>query len=191
MERELLKFVPDALRAKAIVAGGYAVDRRLATDIDVWIPSGDQHHVHAMLIRAHLKKENIPTQVWTRADDNDELVYANTNLVATVVKGHAGKDVQLLVSFAPSVQELLDNFDISTHMVAKGLTAGGIEQVWFGKAWTHRSFPAKVLRFTTPRQTLARLEKICDRYGIAHSTEDAAQLAAGVLNDDRSLRRAA
>lgn len=166
----LLDFLPEELHGRVVVAGGYAVDARLAEDIDLWVPAAGLSA--ELAIQHHLDARGLSS-----AMDVADGSYDGRRLVATIEHGYEGKNVQILTSNYLTAQQLVDSFDISTHMLAKRIVG---PQVTFGSKWTSKYDQPQVLRFTTPEHTLQRLVKICDRYGTKPRWDDVVKLNAAV-----------
>lgn len=179
---ELLLLLPHALRNKACVAGGYAADRARAGDVDLWVCAGsDAAWARAQIVK-HLEAMNLVQHVRLAHNQREDQGYSTvSHLVATLPHEHAGKHVQILVTTAIGPHELVERFDISTHAIAKYLK-GGILQVAFATQWTGLSEPPRVLRTSTPSDTLDRLERICERYGLTLDADEVTRLKA--LADD-------
>jgi hypothetical protein len=167
----LLKFVPPEARRRMVIAGGYAANPELAGDIDLWILADHKgEKFDAQAVVKHLREEVDVVNVRRRAG------YPNSNLVAAVpgvsrrwLEYHLSeravtvdkKEIHVLVSDFRTPQELVDSFDISTHAIALDRS-----RFTFAKFYTSPRVTPHVARFDTPGSTLARLEKICARYGL-------------------------
>lgn len=173
---KVMKFVPPALREKAYVAGGFAIDPDRAEDIDVWIVSGESEpamghgrmHEHADAVRQHLVelgviKPYVFSEYVPYAGNGQERMLVET-IPAEATDLLTPKPIQILVSAATGPQELIDGFDISTHAMAKQVRGESCDCFW-ARGWTSSAVRPKVLRWDTPEQTLARLGKISRRYG--------------------------
>lgn len=155
------------------VAGGYAADPKLATDIDLWITvedteqAADEHaRLQQWLADAGFQFEPqdmqaLPQLVDTNRKDNygaTEFVVVYKVAVITSWRGvWFSKPVHLLLTTA-TVQEVLTSFDISTHAVA--LLPNG--QFVYGEHWTPKTVDPVILRDTPT--TPARFVKIKARY---------------------------
>lgn len=177
----LLHYVPERWRSKAVVAGGFAADPARARDVDIWIPADNRYHEARTDVRNHLRKlgleytleiEHSTTDDEERAED-----YAH-HLVATIPNGFGNRPVQILVSDAVNAQQLVEGFDISTHAIAKSLQpgTGGAMRVTFAARWTGTRVPPRVMRWTTPEDTLRRLQRVMLRYGVAADKGDLERL---------------
>lgn len=178
-------FLPLSMVNRAVIAGGFAADEDKAKDVDLWVLASPGVVEHARI------------QEWL---DNTKVAYAGGNgvfyggryLVATIPEGLGARSVQLLTTDYGSVEGLLDSFDISTHSVAKQFV-GPVCHTVHGSKWTSLTDQPRVLRFSTPVETLVRLEKICARYGLEANDEDLDALASHTFDDVQtiSLLRAA
>jgi len=187
MMDKLFNFLPPSLREDAVIAGGYAVDPDLATDIDLWVCAGPDVPQARWAIEEWLKRTpQWPNLKFSPAPEGAQ--YGTAHLVATIPNGYAGKAVQLLVSEALDSQQLVDSFDISTHALARR-DENGTARLWFGTGWTYRTEPPKVLRWDTPADTAQRLVKLSQRYGAEPKQEDLQKLFA--LVEDEIFRPAA
>lgn len=172
---DLEQLVPEQWRDRLCIAGGYAADPERAADIDLWVLAGGAEMGTAIdELRDWVESEH-ELEVASR---EIPATYASNgeSALITCAPGYA-KPVQLLVSDAQNVGELLDNFDITTHMVA---TKGSARFV--RPATTDWFTTPKVLRFSTPQRTLARLLKIANRYGLAPRVEDIHKLSTLVAD---------
>lgn len=188
---QLRTFVPVNLRSTMIIAGGYAAAPAEAGDIDIWIPSGDGPPLvsdstvmrwHRDDILEHLFEAGITYVLPPPVGYNGDVA---KRLVCTIPSGYAGKAVQLLVTAAHDAQELVDSFDISTHAVAKTQQPGKSMQVTFAKEWSSLREQPRVMRFTTPEETLARLHKVTQRYGTQPHAADVQRLIDAIEAKER------
>jgi hypothetical protein len=177
----LLKFVPPDARNRMVIAGGYAAAPETAGDIDLWILGDKDGPFDAFKIARYLREDvDCGSTVSRRAG------YPNHNLVATVpgiskrwlnyeISERAvtvdRKSVHVLVTDLRTPQDLVDSFDISTHAIA--LRRGCFT---FARFYTSLKVTPVVSRFDTPKQTLARLDKICERYDIKPRAEQRERL---------------
>jgi hypothetical protein len=72
--------------------------------------------------------------------------------------------IQIMVTDASWVRQVLDGFDISTHAVA--ITGNGVQR---GSHWTPITEPPVVIRSND--KTPERMVKICNRYGLKNPME--------------------
>lgn len=150
-------FLPEQYRAYAYIAGGWAACPSLATDMDVWVvvPGANLALLKEELL-AHLVGR---VSVEVLGDQPTHAEYANTLKVA-ILKTGGRKDVHLLVSDAQIIEQVIEEFDISTHALAIG-PVGDIHKATF---WTSiREQP--IVNKMTPT-TPERLVKIKTRYGL-------------------------
>jgi len=201
---KLTYFVPPALRADAVVAGGYAVDPQLATDIDVFIlqPQWSFKGIPMKWDKERTIEGDIDL-ILKYLDDNDFSYEPNEHepyghqrqLVATIEGAYEGKALQIISTSFPTAQALVDSFDLSVHMMAKRPSEsshGRVMRVTFGKKWTSLRDPMRVTRWDTPRETLARAEKLSKRYGLRVHDLDLTQLEnAAIAAEVRAAGRKA
>lgn len=144
------------------IAGGFAACPGLAGDCDVWVLGVEQEYPARKAILVRLEKFHIPH---TREENNplDQSFYflgsgdaAPRILCWKVAKLADGR--QIILTSAVNAQELLENFDISTHQCA--LTSEG--EFVKGEGWTSITEPPVMLKQTP--NTPARMRKITDRY---------------------------
>lgn len=173
---KIFDYLPPLLRDTAVIAGGYALDPERASDVDLWVLTDGGSDIATTRLRMlyYLRVKNIPHRESAVVFDDEH--YPTAHLVATIDHGFAGKPVQLLVSEKNNAQELVDGFDISTHALAVDRTG----KVTVSKHWTSLSEPARVMRWTTPEETLYRLEKISGRYRLPVDQRDVEALNAAV-----------
>ncbi len=130
------------------VAGGAAVWFDGASDIDIWFG----HSRHDL---AHNFLYHFPVRVEVSEE------YAGMDMKGIGFDPAIGKPVQVLVTDAKNPEEVINDFDISTHQWAIDgfgvLTAGGKS--------TDTKFPPQILHTKKPQKTLERYVKICHRYG--------------------------
>lgn len=164
----LTAYLPEAYRAQAVVAGGFAVSPSLAGDIDLWIPGGDNYAIAYCDIKNHLMVAgHIPSPTGILEFLKEEEVYPDgRHLVATIKNVLLGKDMQILVAKTANPQALVDSFDLSVHALGISKRDHEFFHVHFGKDWTPATEPIRVLRFTTPESTFDRVMKLKDRYNV-------------------------
>lgn len=161
----LKNLIPDHLLW--CIAGGWAACPALASDMDVWVYSvahTDLLDVRREIIK-HLAVEGFEFETLDDkvkiGDYPDEL---QTKKVAWVTIGTT--EIHLMVTTAWSPRELVNSFDISTHMVA--IDQDG--RVIRGEDWTPVSVPPRIVNYYPATQ--ARLEKISARFGHEGETVD-------------------
>lgn len=155
------------------VAGGYAADPVLANDIDIWIQVEDSYAAadnHAKLqdylAVAGFQFERQDVAAAPQMIDAERLDKYGANEYVLVYKVaiitawrsiQFSKPVHLLITTG-TVDEVLNNFDISTHAVA--LLPNG--KFAYSDAWTPKTVDPVILRDTP--STPARFVKIQHRY---------------------------
>lgn len=184
----LTAYLPEAYRAQAGVAGGFAVRPSEAGDIDLWIPAGPDYLQTYCDIKNHLVAAgHIPTPAGLDDWVLEEVYPDGRHLVAIIKGALLGKDLQMLVAETPDAQALVDSFDLSVHALGISKRDDEFFNVHFGKDWTPASAPIQVLRFTTPQSTLDRLYKLGERYGLTWSAADEAQLVKALPTEREGL----
>jgi len=146
------------------VAGGWAACPALATDVDVWVYGVEHEEFDGECgrITRHLSK--------TYYDDFDPLT-EQTKLVTydhvipvrkigRVYDDVAQATYDIMVCEANTPYQLLDGFDISTHMVAIDYTGRVIKH----DLWTPSKQMPLINRMTS--KTGDRMRKICKRFGL-------------------------
>ena len=149
------------------IGGGAAVDLDKAGDIDVWFLKNNVRAAEAFVL-ANGGKFRADTV--SEESENDAYTNGAFNLIGGFKFEPLQKNVQVLVMKHHSVLEVLDQWDISTHMI--GYTATGVEVR--GTNWT----PVTVMPQLQVEELckvecicgkcqnhMARLEKIKERYG--------------------------
>lgn len=165
----LMFYLPSTMWGRAVVAGGFAADETKAKDVDLWVLASPGTTEHG-IIKERLDIKHTPTGFVNYVPGNG-VFYGGRYLVATIVQGLGERNVQLLTTDHPSSWDLVNSFDISTHAIAKYFTSGQCAVV-VGTKWTPVTVQPRVLRFSTPIDTLARLEKICARYDLEANPAD-------------------
>lgn len=168
----MFNFIPEQWRERTWVAGGAAVDIERASDIDLWIVAGKD------FARARGQVyEMMHERGWDAFFVGDEAGSGSLHdLVYSKPHAFLDKTVQVLVTDFDTPQKLVDSFDVSTHAVAKRQD-GVVMDIVFSKKFTDLSQLPVVMRYDTPRNTLARVWKISERYGLEPRLEDVTRLA--------------
>lgn len=169
---KLFDVIHPMYRPEAVIAGGYAVSPEDANDCDIWVIAADRTEMTKKYLRSYIK-EHYPKADFR--DNLDDQHYGEGHLVATI--NVDGLPIQVLVSEHISVQAMLDHFDISTHAIAVRPANAESMKVWCAARATTPHEEMRILRFTTPEQTWARMIKICDRYGIQVHPDDVVKLS--------------
>jgi hypothetical protein len=144
------------------IAGGAVVDLELASDIDVfyWNVSG------GTFIAPYLD----PFRGYRTSDT----AYAEEEVLFTG-QGHVegvAKPINIICSTKPTLEAVIDNFDISTHATA--VRPDGT--VYLAPHFTAKQEQPRVIHFRRPVHTMKRLLKICRRYGTSMHPDDVEQL---------------
>lgn len=170
----LMDFLPFPLWPRAVVAGGFAADQEKAKDIDLWVLASPGVVEHGLL-------KSWLDSVGVDYVPSNGVFYGGRYLVATIPEGLGARSVQLLTTDHGTSLDLVNSFDISTHAIAKYFTSGQCAVV-VGEKWTPVTAQPRVLRFSTPVDTQARLEKICARYEQQPNDEDIDALEASTYD---------
>lgn len=144
------------------IAGGYAACPSMARDCDVWVlvSNGDGREVCESILRT-LRRANVD---FTEEENDPEVDQEFYDLGDGVLNWRVAKindtpqPRHILVTSALNIQQLLDNFDISTHQCA--LSSDG--EFIRGAQWTPLSATPRAFRMGTT--TPERLKKIERRY---------------------------
>jgi hypothetical protein len=163
--------LPESYRPSAYIVGGYAVDRELAQDIDLWVLVGHGEDATDFVSNflAHAQKaENFAALTLYNSEERAE-AYASCppahvviGKVALIEDPRFHKPVQVcLVAGTDNIMDALDGFDLTVHM--RAVDAVGSEL--FHHEATFPDAPIRVIKANTPVTTLARLERLAARYG--------------------------
>lgn len=175
---QLMHFVPPTMRAKAVVAGGYAVDAALASDIDIFILGCADLEGDALKVVEYLEGENLDYE-----HNNGEVYGAMRHLAATVFHAYEGKNVQIIVSGFTTAKALVNSFDLSVHAVALAPATPYAMGITLGTQWTPKGKTIRILRWDTPIETLTRFEKLAVRYRASGDAEELTRLRAKALTE--------
>lgn len=196
-DNNVFSLLPPFLREHACIAGGFAACPTRAGDIDLWILNfpGRSERVWDQ-ITEHLRANEIKFR-----ESNFSYAQTNGSVLRLVCKkvylrkknmlpdDDEWLDVQILEASQATVHDLIDAFDISTHMIARTQT-----DVVRGKHYTSTTETPVVMRFDKPEGVVARLDKICKRYDIVARPDDLAELEiltqAEAVNDGLSEDKA-
>lgn len=130
------------------ISGGAAVDFNLAGDVDVWFGNDNTAAAETFLNSYTIKVQN----------DTTNYAGHEWKVLGSVWDPQVKKVVQVIVTKSKTPTEVMENFDISTHMAA--FNRG--EFIHHPK-WTPPSVPPQIVQFRS--KTLERYVKICQRYG--------------------------
>jgi hypothetical protein len=160
-----------------VIAGGQAADQFKARDIDCWILGVDNFTAVTGTILRYWDALGIGyDRVQGPYYECDEFYLVGEILDYDVAR----KPVQVFLTKAQSAPELLEQFDISTHMWAWEIDAGRTICVTsIDKSTTTLEQP-RVRNFDKPLSTLMRLLRICDRYGLKPNPQDVRILLRGL-----------
>lgn len=151
--------IPNEFGMSGFIAGGYAACPELASDIDVWVtvPESDNLSIARERLLAHLTAQGYAFEPEEGAKSvSDPYPFATVKVAIVQVPGSL--PVHLLVT-GGSMEQVLNDFDISTHQCA--ITRRG-ERVYKGDRFTPLTEEPRILKMTPT--TPARLEKIRARY---------------------------
>lgn len=162
--------LPDGWKHEAFIAGGFAANQELASDIDVWVtvPAGNDLAEVRRELLAHLHAAGyvIVIEPDLRLERNDDIEvdhYHNvlsTYKVAVLIRGNL-KPIHLMVTNG-NVTDVVDSFDVSTHMAAILNPFSDEPRYYHGDNWTPVNELPVVIKITPT--TTTRLRKITDRY---------------------------
>lgn len=170
--------LPDDMVDRAFIAGGWAACPALASDMDIWVQvdGGDPEDITGVeealaeareRILHHLRWRKHPVwrieaeDVTERAPGYTESGYFTTQKVAVVRTGPLlRKDTPVfhIMVTDGGVEDVLGNFDVSTHQVA--ILANG--KVVRGEEFTTVNQPPYAIRMND--KTPVRLKKITERF---------------------------
>lgn len=161
---------------RIVIAGGFAANRQLGRDIDVFILDCQlrsdrlnglyESGISMGFIDTTRPGHPIVFDAWSPEDEREYINGAwDHKLWRTFPKAWHGRNLQVILSSHKTLPDLLDSFDITTHMV--GLEWDevlGVNTVR-GRRYTPPNVPPRVVRFNHPGKSLERLQKIAARYG--------------------------
>lgn len=146
------------------IAGGWAVSPVLASDMDVWILRIPELEETTKQLQEHF--ERIANKFGLSFEPEDEEnarlgdpEYGTTTRKVGYYYPADGKPIHFIATTATDAYQVVDNFDISTHMVA--ITSDGAERL--GVAYAPVTKHPVVVRWTPT--TFDRYIKICKRFG--------------------------
>lgn len=147
----------------AVIAGGAATDWQKAGDIDIFVmpPPADVDNYDCTPVHAAEKlAQAIGKVVWQLIPSNYD---ANqSKFIATCYPKWASKPVQIIATLQPTVEALLDSFDLSVHMFALKGPDWGSDVVCGSKA----TVPGSDIKvFGSTEKTMERAAKLQTRYG--------------------------
>ncbi len=151
------------------IAGGYAACPALAGDIDVWVYGVDTSNLQIrrgeVLLHLARKRYNVTTESGDNMVDEEYETKQCSVLKVGRIDRNEKPTIQIMVTDAPTPNELLANFDVSTHAVAVDMDG----TVYRHDGWTPPQVPPVALlnHSTTPR----RMERIAARFGHAITEE--------------------
>jgi hypothetical protein len=183
LTEQLMDLLPPKLTGRAVVAGSYAVvPAELAGDIDLWV-LGVAKQNFAWLdhdIRKHLVDKGFLTSMRKASNVKDYEApgyHFHVVTVLTSMATSAEKPVQILLTTAPTLQDLLNLFDMSCH--AGGFALIDPNVTLCHEDFTPRSAQPRVLKTfsSDPRVVLLRLEEMSERYGHETNEDDVLMLS--------------
>jgi hypothetical protein len=181
---QLMAFVPALMRDRAVIAGGYAVDADLATDIDIFILNCVDLEDAALKVVTFLEESGIDYE-----QPEAEVYGASRMLAATIPFGYAGKNVQIIVTGFTTAKALVNSFDLSVHALATYPSTPYTMTLAFGSQWTPTGKCIHILRWDTPIETQERFKKLALRYGGGGDAEELNKLR-GAATAERIKRLA-
>lgn len=150
----MFDFLPEELRKKAFIAGGWAACPALATDRDVWVTIDNKFDSQAL--RNHLESRALFYTVDFEPHDRD---YPNGSRKFADLTYPWEKVQILLTRMEP--EDVLSQFDISTHQIA--ITGDG--RIIKGDKWTPVTDYPRFIHFNKRSTSDERMKKICTRFG--------------------------
>ena len=180
----LKQLLPPEMHKRAIVAGGYAAVPEKAADVDLWVIGGDMEmDYNRIRLHNHLGLMPLDSSPYEQFSNEFAVVTEQTVELKLGRFSTTYLPVQILVSSAPTFQDLVDRFDISIHAIGRRLVDEGPEgddYPVYGKGFTLPHQQPRVLVFTRPEQTIRRLERILPRYGFEPHPDDLTRLGAAI-----------
>lgn len=167
--------LPEEWQDEAFIAGGFACNRDLANDIDLWVtvPVGNdidavrQELLDNLRVTGFIFEEQVDVRTHEGFPVTGEDGY-DINLEVRKVAKVTGqfsftfaKPIHLLVTNG-NVDEMLAAFDLSTHQIALVNVFSPVPLEVKGPSWTPPTVVPIVLRDTPT--TSARWKKLMDRY---------------------------
>lgn len=145
---------------KWCIAGGWAACPALASDQDVWVYDRFSAAQDMGVLLSHLALQgfHFSTDMKDQAKTDDSYGDERTEIYKVAVVENK-PNIHLMLTNAPSIMDILNGFDVSTHQVA--IASEGF--IVKGNGWTPVS-ECPVMLLNNP-QTPARLAKIQERYG--------------------------
>lgn len=169
------KVLPNIPWQKWCVAGGAACHYPTAGDVDVWVFAKDDYEFENLCKQLHDKFCKDTKWQWscnyTTTDSyagafnsyNTILGFKTKKLGELSVEG-ISKRVQIMVTQAASVEDLINAFDISSHSIAWQWD-GLFPISTIGLAYKSPSLhPPKIINKTNPTASQDRLKKFTERY---------------------------
>lgn len=160
------------------IAGGSVVDFDLATDIDVFVLDALDNEqgfewsaMQDVVDVLNLTFTNYPTpsEVMVRGYFGDRALYASG------LSEHSIKRIEVIGTSFQTAEELIDSFDLSIHAWALKNPHHIVGSMLNS---TSRWESPRVMRWTTPEATRARMMKLVDRYRVPVSSVDWKRLNA-------------
>jgi hypothetical protein len=187
--------LPESYRPSAYIVGGYAVNRELAQDIDLWVLVGHGEDASDFVSNflAHAREgadfQNLTIYNATERAEayaSCPLAHVVIGKVALIEDPRFHKPVQVcLVVGTDDIEDALEGFDLSVHMRA----VDSLGRKYAHPLATFPAAPIRVVKANTPVTTLARLERLAARYGTPVLSEELMKLQVAAL--DKALTEAA
>jgi hypothetical protein len=186
---EVLSLLPEWARARAVIAGSFAVPFGKPEDVDVWIldTPPELFTTATRQIRTKLIDEAyLNVEAPLDADESYQSTEVDPShkfhVAAKIEIGMYGPgeiwNAHIILSNAKSLHLLLDEFDLSIHQAGFYIEEPLV--VFYGSSYTPVSEQPRVLKLTRPKATRDRILKIFPRYGHVITKEDAVRLNAAL-----------
>ena len=155
-------YVPDAMLNRAWAAGGYALDRDLSTDIDIWlceIPTREQ-----VMVEGELRDFWDANNIWfmERADSPYDFDPRRADFQTEIfadVRAYGYAPGQIMITDM-SIKDVLNTFDLS--IVRRAVNSEG--RIVLGEGATNLQQPITVLR--PHERSEERLRKYMQRFNL-------------------------
>ena len=166
--QRILNLLPKEYRDKAYIAGGAAACFELADDIDVFVlgiiteqeSAEFEKALHDMKVLGMTFRSDKPV---LDKPHTDSCVNGHFNVRAEIPSAGVIQPIQFIGSPFTTIDELLQDFDISTHCWAVDVTGKSFS---IPESTSMYRVP-KLVHSNIPNITLVRYRKICLRYKLA------------------------
>lgn len=179
---QLKELLPEDLRGKAMVAGGYAADPEKAGDIDLWVVGmadldKTERHIRQYLAKiGRMEDYSAEHAAEYEGGTSDFRVVAEASIVDLVDFKFSDPKVQILITSQPTFLALLNRFDISVHQI--GFSLADPQVAILAPTYTTPAEQIRITNFERPEQTLRRrVERIYSRYNQKLDLGDLVKLA--------------